>query len=72
MVAKLGLFCRFFVVVLVVISIIWVPVLRISQGAQLYVYIQAVSSFLQPPICCVFLLAVFWSRLNEKVGFCMG
>lgn len=60
---------RFFVVVLVVISIIWVPVLRISQGAQLYVYIQAVSSFLQPPICCVFLLAVFWSRLNEKGAF---
>lgn len=59
---------RVFVVVLVVISIIWIPVLR-SASSQLYVYIQEVSSFLQPPICCIFVLALFWPRLNEKGAF---
>ncbi|WAR30705.1 SC5A9-like protein [Mya arenaria] len=57
-----------FVVVLVVISIIWIPVLRLAS-TQLYVYIQEVSSFLQPPICAIFLLAVFWPRLNEPGAF---
>ncbi|XP_052790809.1 sodium/glucose cotransporter 4-like [Mya arenaria] len=59
---------RLFVVVLVVISIIWIPVLRLAS-TQLYVYIQEVSSFLQPPICAIFLLAVFWPRLNEPGAF---
>ncbi|KAK7095161.1 hypothetical protein V1264_006606 [Littorina saxatilis] len=60
---------RLFVVVLVVISIIWIPVLKASQGSQLFVYIQEVSSFLQPPICAVFLLAILWPRFNEKGAF---
>ncbi|XP_045185344.2 sodium/glucose cotransporter 4-like [Mercenaria mercenaria] len=59
---------RVFVIVLVVISIIWIPVLR-HGSTQLYVYIQEVSSFLQPPICCIFILALFWPRLNEKGAF---
>ncbi|XP_052259739.1 sodium/glucose cotransporter 4-like isoform X2 [Dreissena polymorpha] len=59
---------RMFVIVLVVISIIWIPVLRLT-GTELYVYIQEVSSFLQPPICCIFLLAIFWPRLNEQGAF---
>ncbi|KAL8625982.1 hypothetical protein ACOMHN_012574 [Nucella lapillus] len=60
---------RLFVVVLVVISIIWVPVLKASQGSQLFVYIQEVSSFLQPPICAIFILALLWPRFNEKGAF---
>ncbi|KAK7455062.1 hypothetical protein BaRGS_00039533, partial [Batillaria attramentaria] len=58
-----------FVVVLVVISIVWIPILKASQGSQLFVYIQEVSSFLQPPICAVFLLGLFWERFNEKGAF---
>ncbi|XP_064615933.1 sodium/glucose cotransporter 1-like [Liolophura sinensis] len=60
---------RIFVVVLVAISIVWIPVIKASQGSDLFVYIQVVSSFLQPPICAVFLLAIFWQRLNEKGAF---
>ncbi|XP_013386747.1 sodium/glucose cotransporter 4 isoform X2 [Lingula anatina] len=60
---------RLFVVFLVVVSIIWIPVLKASEGNQLYVYIQEVSSFQQPPICAVFLLAVLWKRINEKGAF---
>ncbi|XP_060074707.1 sodium/glucose cotransporter 4-like [Ylistrum balloti] len=60
---------RVSVLLLVVISIIWVPVIRASEGSELFVYIQEVSSFTQPPICCIFLLGLFWSRLNEKGAF---
>ncbi|CAC5403731.1 SLC5A9 [Mytilus coruscus] len=60
---------RIFVVVLVVISIVWIPVLRASEGSELFVYIQEVSSFMQPPICCIYLLSILWDRLNELGAF---
>ena len=59
---------RVSVLVLVGVSILWIPIIRASQGSQLFVYIQQVSTFLQPPICAVYLLAVFWERTNEQVG----
>ncbi|XP_048774440.2 sodium/myo-inositol cotransporter 2-like isoform X2 [Ostrea edulis] len=60
---------RLFVLVLVVVSIVWIPVIQASQGSELFVYIQEVSSFMQPPICCIFLLGLFWERLNEAGAF---
>ena len=44
----------------------WIPIV---QGfAELFVYIQSVTSFLAPPICAVYVLAVLWDRLNEVVS----
>nr|XP_034302667.1 sodium/myo-inositol cotransporter 2 isoform X2 [Crassostrea gigas] len=60
---------RLFVLVLVVVSIVWIPVIQASQGSELFVYIQQVSSFMQPPICCIFILGLFWERLNEAGAF---
>ncbi len=60
---------RFFVLVLVGISIIWIPIINASQGSQLFVYIQSITSYLAPPICSVYLLAIFWSRTNEPGAF---
>ncbi|XP_054699271.1 sodium/mannose cotransporter SLC5A10 isoform X2 [Grus americana] len=40
-----------------------------SSGGQLYVYIQAVTSYLAPPVTTVFVLAVFWPRANEQGAF---
>lgn len=54
--------------VLVVLSVVWLPILQSSSGGQLYVYIQAVTSSLAPPVTAVFVLAVFWPRANEQVG----
>lgn len=53
--------------VLVALSVVWIPILQSSSGGQLYVYIQAVTSYLAPPVTAVFLLAVFWPRANEQV-----
>ncbi|XP_068233060.1 sodium/mannose cotransporter SLC5A10-like isoform X2 [Palaemon carinicauda] len=60
---------KVFVMVLVVISVLWIPVIQTSGNSQLFHYIQRISSFLAPPICAVFILAVFWGRTNEPGAF---
>ncbi|XP_037344489.2 sodium/myo-inositol cotransporter isoform X2 [Pungitius pungitius] len=61
---------RLFVVLMVAISIAWVPVIIEMQGGQTYLYIQEVAGYLTPPIAALFLLGVFWKRCNEKGAFC--
>ncbi|XP_050400513.1 sodium/glucose cotransporter 4 [Patella vulgata] len=60
---------RVFVLVLVVISIVWIPVLQASQGGQLFNYIQAVTGYFAPPVLSLYLLAILWPRTNEKGAF---
>ena len=55
-------------VALVGVSIAWVPLIKSAQGAQLFLYIQAVTGYIAPPVCSVFLLAVFVHRINEQVN----
>lgn len=57
---------RVFVLLLVLGSILWIPVIQASQGGQLFIYIQSISSYLQPPVAVVFILGCFWKRANEK------
>ncbi|XP_077551401.1 sodium/mannose cotransporter SLC5A10-like isoform X2 [Haemaphysalis longicornis] len=60
---------RCFVVALVAVSIVWIPVIEASSGSQLFDYIQSVSSFLAPPVCAVYVLAIAWARTNEQGAF---
>ncbi|KAF1576197.1 Sodium/glucose cotransporter 5, partial [Eudyptes moseleyi] len=60
---------RVVTVVLVALSVVWIPILQSSSGGQLYIYIQAVTSYLAPPVTAVFVLAVFWPRANEQGAF---
>ncbi|XP_029584559.1 sodium/myo-inositol cotransporter 2 isoform X1 [Salmo trutta] len=60
---------RMFVLVLVVVSVLWIPVVQASQGGQLFIYIQSISTYLQPPVSIVFLTGCFWKRTNEKGAF---
>ncbi|XP_010001859.1 PREDICTED: sodium/glucose cotransporter 5 isoform X3 [Chaetura pelagica] len=60
---------RVVTVVLVALSVVWIPILQSSSGGQLYVYIQAVTSYLAPPVTAVFILAVFWPRATEQGAF---
>ncbi|NXC07797.1 SC5AA protein, partial [Orthonyx spaldingii] len=60
---------RVVTVLLVALSVVWIPILQSSSGGQLYVYIQAVTSYLAPPVTAVFILAVFWPRANEQGAF---
>uniref|UniRef100_A0A673BCA1 Sodium/myo-inositol cotransporter n=1 Tax=Sphaeramia orbicularis TaxID=375764 RepID=A0A673BCA1_9TELE len=63
---------RVFVVVMVIISIAWVPVIIEMQGGQMFYYIQEVSDYLTPPIAALFLLGVLCHRCNETGAFWGG
>uniref|UniRef100_A0A3B4AUN3 Sodium/mannose cotransporter SLC5A10 n=1 Tax=Periophthalmus magnuspinnatus TaxID=409849 RepID=A0A3B4AUN3_9GOBI len=60
---------RIVTVILVVVSVVWIPILQSANSGQLYVYIQSVTSYLAPPVTAVFTLAVFWKRTNEQGAF---
>ncbi|RLV91736.1 hypothetical protein DV515_00014029 [Chloebia gouldiae] len=60
---------RVFVLLLTVVSILWIPLVQAGQGGQLFIYIQSISSYLQPPVAVVFILGCFWKRANEKGAF---
>jgi SSS family solute:Na+ symporter len=52
--------------VVVLAGIAWIPVMKLISGGGLYQYLQSVQGYLAPPITAVFLLGVFWKRLNAK------
>ncbi|KAK3530612.1 hypothetical protein QTP86_028868 [Hemibagrus guttatus] len=56
-------------VILVVVSVVWIPILQSANSGQLYVYIQSVTSYLAPPVTAIFVMAVFWKRTNESGAF---
>lgn len=60
---------RLFMLVLIGISIAWVPIVQSAQSGQLFDYIQSITSYLGPPIAAVFLLAIFCKRVNEPGAF---
>ncbi|XP_053907774.1 sodium/glucose cotransporter 2-like isoform X2 [Cuculus canorus] len=60
---------RLWIVALVGLSLAWLPVVEAAQGGQLFDYIQAVASYLAPPVAAVFFLAVFVPRVNEPGAF---
>ena len=62
---KLVFIGRIVTVVLVILGIIWIPVMQMISG-QLYHYLQSVQAYIAPPIAAVFLLGIFWKRLNAK------
>ena len=60
---------RLCILVLVAISIAWIPLIQQMQGGQLYIYIQSIASYLTPPIAMIFCLAIIWPRMNERGAF---
>uniref|UniRef100_A0A3B5LI90 Solute carrier family 5 member 9 n=1 Tax=Xiphophorus couchianus TaxID=32473 RepID=A0A3B5LI90_9TELE len=60
---------RIFILVLMCVSLLWIPVVQTANSGQLFEYIQSVTSFLAPPITAVFIMAIFWPRANEQGAF---
>nr|XP_056723624.1 sodium/glucose cotransporter 4 isoform X1 [Euleptes europaea] len=60
---------RVFVLVLIVISILWIPIIQTANSGQLFDYIQSITSYLAPPITALFILAIFCKRINEPGAF---
>jgi len=64
--------------VLVVLGLLWIPVMKHISG-QIYQYLQSVQAYISPPITAVFLVGVFWKRVNAHgaivaliTGFVLG
>lgn len=61
------IYSRIFIIVMIGVSIAWVPVIKEVQGGQVFIYIQEITDYLAPPFAAVFLLAILVPRVNEKV-----
>ena len=59
---------RVTVLVLVVISIIWLPILQQIQGGLFWVYFISIRAYLLPPLFMMFILGVLWKRTTEQVN----
>ncbi|SDF03631.1 solute:Na+ symporter, SSS family [Pricia antarctica] len=50
-------------VFVVIVGIIWIPIMANISGV-LYEYLQSVQSYIAPPITAVFILGIFYKRIN--------
>jgi len=64
--------------VMVGCGLLWIPMMKLISG-QLYQYLQSVQAYISPPIAAVFLLGIFWKRVNSigaiaalLAGFVLG
>jgi SSS family solute:Na+ symporter len=60
-------------------GILWIPVMKLVSTGGLYQYLQNVQGYMAPPICAVFILGLFWKRINSAgavwglgLGFVLG
>jgi SSS family solute:Na+ symporter len=65
--------------VVVLLGLAWIPVMPLISEGGLYQYLQNVQSYLAPPITAVFLLGIFFDRINARgavwglsLGFGLG
>jgi SSS family solute:Na+ symporter len=65
--------------VIVGMGLLWIPIMPLISEGGLYKYLQSVQGYLAPPITAVFLLGLFFKRVNGKgavagliVGFAAG
>ena len=63
---KLVLVGRVATAIVVLSGIMWIPFIKVVSGAGLYTYLQSVQAYIAPPIASVFLLGLFWSRINAN------
>jgi len=65
-------------IALVGLGLLWIPMMKLISG-QIYQYLQSVQAYISPPIAAVFLLGIFWKRMNSSgavaslaTGFVLG
>ncbi|MDX1672042.1 MAG: sodium:solute symporter [Balneolaceae bacterium] len=65
-------------VILVVLGVLWIPFMGYFSN-QLFLYLQSIQAYIAPPITAVFLIGLFYKRLNSTgsivsliTGFLLG
>lgn len=51
--------------IVVILGIAWIPIMQNISGV-LYEYLQSVQSYIAPPIAAVFILGIFFKRINTQ------
>ena len=76
---KLVLVGQLATVVLVVVSLSWIPFMKTLMGGGMFHYLQSIQAYISPPIAAVFLLGLFIKRINARgaivslwAGFVLG
>jgi len=66
-------------VVLVLVSLSWIPFMRTLMGGGIFHYLQSIQAYISPPIAAVFLLGLYFRWINSSgaivalwVGFVIG
>jgi len=62
---KLVMIGQIATVIMVGIGLAWIPFME-NVSDQLFVYLQSVQGYIAPPIAAVFLLGIFYRRLNAQ------
>lgn len=75
----LVLFGRVATIVLVIVSLGWIPFMNTLMGGGIFHYLQSIQAYISPPIAAVFLLGLYFSWINARgaivtlwVGFGIG
>ena len=66
-------------VVLVVLSLGWIPFMKALMGGGIFHYLQSIQAYISPPIAAVFLLGLYFKWINARgaivslwAGFILG
>ena len=66
-------------VILVLVSLGWIPFMKSLMGGGIFHYLQSVQAYISPPIAAVFLFGLFYKWINAKgaivslwLGFIVG
>lgn len=72
-------FGRISTIVLVILSLGWIPFMRTLMGGGIFHYLQNIQAYISPPIAAVFLFGLFFSWINARgaivslwTGFVIG
>ena len=66
-------------VILVLVSLGWIPFMKSLMGGGIFHYLQSIQAYISPPIAAVFLFGLFYKWINAKgaivslwLGFIVG
>jgi len=72
-------FGRMATIVLVIVSLGWIPFMNALMGGGIFHYLQSIQAYISPPIAAVFLLGLFYKWINGRgaivalwTGFAIG
>jgi len=65
---KLVRFGRIATVVLVALSLGWIPFMKALMGGGIFLYLQSIQAYIAPPIAAVFLFGLFYKWINARAA----